>query len=115
MRKIRLYIGLLFIALYVRGMAEAQSLPDPLYFVENNTSLTLSCNFRRQSEQWEGWRQVNPGEEISEYESESGGRAFLFCASPVANRVYRLRSGQRYTLLTVAPGRVEVRRIVVPS
>lgn len=90
---------------------DAQALPEFLYFVENNTDKAQRCNFRLNSGQWEGWFTLTPGEEFSSFSNNPGESARLFCTGQSRSAPYRLRTGQRYTILRKQNGKLQVRRI----
>ena len=81
------------------------------YMVENNTDRTLRCTFRRMPEPWGAYFTLAPGDEFAPSQIRGNESVYFSCAPPVVRRAWRLRLGQRYSLLERTPGEVRLFRI----
>lgn len=85
--------------------------PEGLFFVINNTALTLTCTWRSAQGPWAAWFQLAPGAEWDSIGDGSDEKQF-YCRPPVRQVFFRLESGERYSLLREGPGaEVRLRRI----
>lgn len=95
----------------ISATSSAQSVPNVNYLVLNNTRSPVRCSTRTPSESWSPFFTLGPaGQLYDRYPDEEF--VFLFCAPPVERAVYRLRRGERYSLLPSAQNQtVSLRRI----
>lgn len=89
-------------------MALPQAIPGGLYVVKNGTSDTLKCAHRSKGTSWSNWFNISPAQEWS----VTGVQDLKFvCKPPVAQKVFRLSSGQRYAILRKTSGEIELIRV----
>ncbi len=94
-------------AVHANAQAEAQGLPDPLFFVKNNTAVNLTCSVRAERGNWSRPFSLPRGAEWSRMDP-SANRYFIRCSAPVRRATYALLDGVRYSFLRQNP-RAEIR------
>jgi len=93
----------------IDASAGVKALPENMFFLKNNTSTPANCIIIKETRVMENFI-LSPGDENAfyfRYRSVS-----LICRPPVVQTLYRLRSGERYSILRDGNS-LNVRRITV--
>ena len=102
-------LGVGILSLVAPVVAAPQDVPMSLFFLENNSSKSVYCNFKRPGEVWQGWELLEPGDEFTMYADDDGNKGYVVCDETA---VYRIWSGKRYSILPWRGDKIQIREIV---
>ena len=88
-----------------------QAIPAGVFLVKNNSDRTLHCRYRVDEGEWLKYFKFRPGAEFTLPHS-AGMLVYFFCDPPVKRVSYRIRPGERYSILPADDGGLELRDIV---